>query len=69
MLRIIEHSRVIHSLEVGNSPVVLHIYIIGDEQHVLFGTINGRIGILNIERLFLNNIERIKRIYLCIYFS
>lgn len=57
MLRILEHSRVIHSVEITTSPIVLHVCVLNDEYYILFGTVDGRIGVLNIERYKNKNIS------------
>ncbi|KAL1505873.1 hypothetical protein ABEB36_005330 [Hypothenemus hampei] len=53
MIRVLEHARLIASLEIESSPTVLHIYHSDDDdvKTVLFGTVDGQIGILNIETL------------------
>lgn len=48
MIRALEHSRVTLSMEVESSPTVLHIYENEDAKHVLFGTVDGRIGLLDL---------------------
>lgn len=51
MIRVLEHARVTASMEVEGSPTVLHIY--EDEESkktVLFGTTDGKVGILDVER-------------------
>lgn len=51
MLRVLEHSRVIHSIQIGSPPIVLHLYVTNDENnHVLFGTTDGQIGLIELER-------------------
>lgn len=50
MLRVLEHSRVIHSIEIDSSPTVLHIYNNSSKNNVLYGTLNGHIGVLQIGR-------------------
>ncbi|KAJ8912894.1 hypothetical protein NQ315_011217 [Exocentrus adspersus] len=49
MVRALEHARVTLSMEVESSPTVLHIYQDEDSRAVLFGTVDGRVGILDIE--------------------
>uniref|UniRef100_A0A1Y1NII9 Uncharacterized protein n=2 Tax=Photinus pyralis TaxID=7054 RepID=A0A1Y1NII9_PHOPY len=50
MIRALEHARVTLSMEVESSPTVLHVYDDNDIRSVLFGTIDGRIGLLDIEK-------------------
>ncbi|KAJ8944863.1 hypothetical protein NQ314_009353, partial [Rhamnusium bicolor] len=50
MIRALEHARVTFSMEVESSPTVLHIYEDEDSKSILFGTIDGRVGILDVER-------------------
>lgn len=51
MLRVLEHSRVIHSIELGSAPVVLHLYLTTDgSNHILFGTADGQVGVVEIDR-------------------
>lgn len=50
MIRSLEHARVTCSMEVENSPTVLHIYESDQNKIVLFGTVDGRIGILDVEK-------------------
>lgn len=50
MIRALEHGRVTMSMEVESAPTVLHIYRNNDVNYVLFGTVDGRIGILDIEK-------------------
>lgn len=51
MIRVLEHARVTLSMEVESSPTALHIYEDEDSnKSVLFGTIDGRIGILDVEK-------------------
>lgn len=56
MIRALEHARVTLSMEVESSPTVLHIYTAPTGKSVLFGTIDGRIGILDIEKYLFENI-------------
>nr|CAI5842703.1 unnamed protein product [Callosobruchus analis] len=51
MCRILEHARVTCSMEVDSPPTVLHIHEDDDLKCVLFGTVDGRVGILNVETL------------------
>lgn len=50
MIRALEHARVTLSMEVESSPTVLHIYEDEDTSAVLFGTVDGRVGILDMEK-------------------
>lgn len=50
MIRVLEHARVTSSMEVESAPTVLHIYEDDESKTVLFGTIDGRIGILDVEK-------------------
>ncbi|KAF2879488.1 hypothetical protein ILUMI_26683 [Ignelater luminosus] len=50
MIRALEHARVTMSMEIESSPTVLHIYENNGNKHVLFGTVDGRVGILDVER-------------------
>ena len=54
MIRAIEHSRVTMTMEVESAPTVLHISERNDIKHVLFGTVDGRVGLLDIERFYSN---------------
>lgn len=49
MIRALEHARVTMTIETESSPTVLHIFETDDKSYVLFGTIDGRIGILDLE--------------------
>lgn len=49
MVRAIEHARVTASIEVESSPTVLFIYEDHGDQYILFGTSDGRIGLLEVE--------------------
>ncbi|CAG9857898.1 unnamed protein product [Phyllotreta striolata] len=51
MIRALEHARVTLSMEVDSSPTVLHIYRTENDDTVLFGTADGRVGILDVENL------------------
>lgn len=50
MIRTIEHARVTLSIEVESAPTVLYIYEEKKQSHILFGTLDGRIGLLDIEK-------------------
>lgn len=50
MIRVLEHARVTASMEVEGSPTVLHIYEDEESKTVLFGTTDGKVGILDVER-------------------
>lgn len=52
MIRAIEHSRVTMTMEVASAPTVLHILELNNVKHVLFGTMDGRVGLLDIERSY-----------------
>nr|XP_023018079.1 Bardet-Biedl syndrome 7 protein homolog [Leptinotarsa decemlineata] len=51
MIRALEHARVTLSMEIESSPTILHIYEDDELRIVLFGTTDGRIGILDVENL------------------
>ncbi|XP_028129556.1 Bardet-Biedl syndrome 7 protein homolog [Diabrotica virgifera virgifera] len=51
MIRVLEHARVTVSMEVESSPTILHIYQYEETEAVLFGTADGRVGILDVENL------------------
>ncbi|XP_056636880.1 Bardet-Biedl syndrome 7 protein homolog [Diorhabda sublineata] len=51
MIRALEHARVTFSMEVESTPTVLHIYQGKENAVVLFGTTDGRIGVLDVETL------------------
>ncbi|XP_030747216.1 Bardet-Biedl syndrome 7 protein homolog [Sitophilus oryzae] len=51
MIRVLEHARVTCSMEVENSPTILQIFEDDDSKTVLFGTIDGKVGILDVENL------------------
>lgn len=51
MIRAIEHARVTLSMEVESSPTVLHIYETEDFKYILFGTVDGRVGLLDMTKL------------------
>lgn len=38
------------SIEVESAPTVLHVFAQEDSTFILFGTIDGRIGLLDLER-------------------
>lgn len=38
------------SIEVESAPTVLHVFEQEDSKFILFGTIDGRIGLLDLER-------------------
>lgn len=50
MIRTIEYARVTSSIEIDSSPTILHIYEEEEQKIILFGTIDGRIGILDVEK-------------------
>ncbi|KAF5285041.1 hypothetical protein FQR65_LT02353 [Abscondita terminalis] len=50
MIRALEHARVTLTMEVESSPTVLHIYEDNLENYVLFGTVDGRVGLLDVEK-------------------
>ncbi|KAJ8951664.1 hypothetical protein NQ318_012205 [Aromia moschata] len=49
MIRALEHARVTFSMEVEVSPTVLHLYEDEEARAVLFGTVDGLVGILDVE--------------------
>lgn len=49
MIRALEHARVTLSMEVESSPTTLHILEQNGAKHILFGTADGRVGLLDIE--------------------
>ncbi|KAF7270542.1 hypothetical protein GWI33_016498 [Rhynchophorus ferrugineus] len=51
MIRVLEHARVTFSMEVENSPTVLHVFEDDDSKTILFGTSDGKVGILDVENL------------------
>ncbi|KAG5865898.1 Bardet-Biedl syndrome 7-like protein [Gonioctena quinquepunctata] len=51
MIRALEHARVTLSMEIESSPTVLYIFQDGDCNAILFGTSDGRVGILDVENL------------------
>lgn len=50
MIRALEHARVTMSIEVESAPTVLHVFEQDDSKFILFGTIDGRIGLLNLDK-------------------
>lgn len=50
MIRAIEHARVTLSMEVESAPTLLFIYELKTEKHILFGTVDGRVGIIDIDK-------------------
>lgn len=50
MIRVLEHGRVTLSMEVDSAPTVLYILDQDEEKHVLFGTVDGRVGVLDIKK-------------------
>lgn len=55
MIRALEHARVTSSMEIESAPTTLHILDQNNIKYVLFGTADGRIGMLDIERYIANN--------------
>lgn len=51
MIRVLEHARVTMSIETESAPTVMYIFETDGKNHVLFGTVDGRIGILETEKL------------------
>ncbi|XP_044255366.1 Bardet-Biedl syndrome 7 protein homolog [Tribolium madens] len=51
MIRALEHARVTLSMEVESAPTLLHVLEQEGTKTVLFGTVDGRIGILDVEKL------------------
>ncbi|EFA01565.1 Bardet-Biedl syndrome 7 protein homolog-like Protein [Tribolium castaneum] len=51
MIRALEHARVTMSMEVESAPTLLHVLEQDGTKTVLFGTVDGRIGILDVEKL------------------
>ncbi|KAL3267317.1 hypothetical protein HHI36_011448 [Cryptolaemus montrouzieri] len=51
MVRVLEHGRVTISMEVDSAPTVLYILEQDEEKTVLFGTVDGRVGILDVKNL------------------
>ncbi|KAJ3657514.1 hypothetical protein Zmor_009310 [Zophobas morio] len=49
MIRALEHARVTLSMEVESSPTLLHILEEDGTKTTLFGTVDGRVGILDVE--------------------
>nr|CAD7588384.1 unnamed protein product [Timema genevievae] len=57
-LRVLDRSKVMHTVEIDSSPTVLHLYRndggdTGDQ--VLYGTVDGRVGVLQVGRWLVNN--------------
>lgn len=50
MIRALEHARVTMSIEVESAPTVLHVFEQDGSKYVLFGTVNGKIGLLDLEK-------------------
>lgn len=50
MIRVIEHARVTFSIEVENTPTVLYFFEENNDKLILFGTVDGRIGIVDVDR-------------------
>lgn len=50
MIRTIEHARVTSSIEIDSSPTLLHVHEEQELKIILFGTVDGRIGILDVEK-------------------
>lgn len=55
MIRALEHARVTLSMEVESSPTLLHILEEDNNKTILFGTVDGRIGILDLEKYLNHN--------------
>ncbi|KRT79649.1 hypothetical protein AMK59_8765, partial [Oryctes borbonicus] len=51
MIRALEHARVTLSMETESAPTTLHILEQNSIKYVLFGTADGRVGLLDIEEL------------------
>ncbi|XP_019866840.1 Bardet-Biedl syndrome 7 protein homolog [Aethina tumida] len=51
MIRVIEHARVTFSIEVENTPTVLYFFEENNDKLILFGTVDGRIGIVDVDSL------------------
>ncbi|XP_044749136.1 Bardet-Biedl syndrome 7 protein homolog [Coccinella septempunctata] len=49
MIRVLEHGRVTLSMEVDSAPTVLHVLEQDEEKYVLFGTQDGRVGLLDVK--------------------
>lgn len=52
MIRALEHARVTLSMEVESAPTLLHILEEEGTKTILFGTVDGRVGILDVEEYF-----------------
>nr|CAD7410633.1 unnamed protein product [Timema poppensis] len=57
-LRVLDRSKVMHTVEIDSSPTVLHLYRndggdTGDQ--VLYGTVDGRVGVLQVGRTGVRN--------------
>lgn len=50
MIRSLEHARVTHSIEIESPPTLLHIYEFEDRHFVIFGTVDGKVGLLDLDR-------------------
>ncbi|XP_017775977.1 PREDICTED: Bardet-Biedl syndrome 7 protein homolog [Nicrophorus vespilloides] len=50
MIRTLEHARVTHSIVIESSPTLLYIYEEEGSKHVIFGTVDGKIGLLDLDR-------------------
>ncbi|RZB77484.1 Bardet-Biedl syndrome 7 protein -like, partial [Asbolus verrucosus] len=50
MIRALEHARVTLSMEVDSAPTLLHILEEDGTKTILFGTVDGRVGILDVEK-------------------
>jgi Bardet-Biedl syndrome 7 protein len=50
MIRALEHARVTLSMEVESAPTLLHILEEDSTKTILFGTVDGRVGILDVEK-------------------
>lgn len=57
MIRALEHARVTMSIEVESAPTVLHVFEHEDSKFILFGTVDGRIGLLDFDRYKLNFLQ------------
>ncbi|XP_045478610.1 Bardet-Biedl syndrome 7 protein homolog isoform X2 [Harmonia axyridis] len=51
MIRVLEHGRVTLSMEIDSAPTVLFVFEQDEEKNVLFGTVDGRVGVLDIKNL------------------
>lgn len=50
MIRALEHARVTMSIEVESAPTALHVFEQEDRKFVLFGTVDGKIGLLDLDK-------------------